>query len=511
MSWFSRCSWCGCSFNGGNCRHCTNDPEDSLIIRNEELSTILEKESEEFINSSVEDFVLIPNEVLEEIKSKASYDSNLDKPTLLVMPFFYSNEDDCFDPGGDVDEINAFDIPSNFEDGYYDSEGDVLYLESLLSDDTTPNLPPEMFLDRDPRNLNERIFKSLLSRNIPNLERKLNKETLHEKDSNSDLRVIKVPFDQFIHSKVLEPSNYNSYDLETRQDFKAYTNMEAQTFKDVIIQSMDSIEQCIIERARHKQELHNSGIVSDKGNDQSLENHNNTSGNEKNMSRNECNDKITFGDDTDVRPSYDTEPMAEVRYTAEYNVFAIESQHSKQPKYINDTRVMEKDESNVIPYLSNMCDNDNQTDQNAKACEDERVALANLIANLKLNIDENKQIQMQLEKSNESLTHELKEYKSTLKETNRTLGESNRTRDRYLVTLHDKEVELAKYKTFKDRTIKNDTLKRKLKETQAVLAQKEHDLKEGLKLKAYEISVVKEKHDELVKHSLLTKSRYEVL
>nr|GEY04691.1 hypothetical protein [Tanacetum cinerariifolium] len=49
---------------------------------------------------------------------------------------------------GDVDKINAFDIPSDFEDSYYDSEGDVLYLESLLSDDTTPNLPPESLFSR---------------------------------------------------------------------------------------------------------------------------------------------------------------------------------------------------------------------------------------------------------------------------------------------------------------------------------------------------------------------------
>ncbi|GJY15741.1 hypothetical protein Tco_0386163 [Tanacetum coccineum] len=105
----------------------------------------------------------------------------------------------------------------------------------------------------------------------------------------------------------------------------------------------------------------------------------------------------------------------------------------------------------------------------------------------------------------------MKECKSTLEETNSTLGESNRTRDRYFVALHDKEIELAKYKTFKDHTIENDTLERKLKETQEALAQKEHDIKEGLKLKAYEISVVKEKHDELVKQSLLTKSHYEGL
>nr|GEW30248.1 hypothetical protein [Tanacetum cinerariifolium] len=51
------------------------------------------------------------------------------------------------------------------------------------------------------------------------------------------------------------------------------------------------------------------------------------------------------------------------------------------------------------------------TDQNA---EDERVALATLISNLKLDIDENKKIQNQLKKVNASLAHELKECKSIL-------------------------------------------------------------------------------------------------
>ncbi|GKD06522.1 hypothetical protein Tco_1181496 [Tanacetum coccineum] len=49
-----------------------------------------------------------------------------------------------------------------------------------------------------------------------------------------------------------------------------------------------------------------SRIVSDKGNDQGLENLSNTSGNESIRSRNECNDKSTSRDDMDVRPSYDT-------------------------------------------------------------------------------------------------------------------------------------------------------------------------------------------------------------
>ncbi|GKE14775.1 hypothetical protein Tco_1422352, partial [Tanacetum coccineum] len=45
------------------------------------------------------------NEVIEDIESKASYDSNLDEPALLVTPLSAFNKDECFDPGGDVDEI----------------------------------------------------------------------------------------------------------------------------------------------------------------------------------------------------------------------------------------------------------------------------------------------------------------------------------------------------------------------------------------------------------------------
>ncbi|GJR77442.1 hypothetical protein Tco_0089807 [Tanacetum coccineum] len=46
-------------------------------------------------------------------------------------------------------------IPPDFEDDYYDSEGDTIYLKSLLINDTIPNLPPEVFFDHDPKSLND--------------------------------------------------------------------------------------------------------------------------------------------------------------------------------------------------------------------------------------------------------------------------------------------------------------------------------------------------------------------
>ncbi|GJY02344.1 hypothetical protein Tco_0360496 [Tanacetum coccineum] len=53
-------------------------------------------------------------------------------------------------------------------------------------------------------------------------------------------------------------------------------------------------------------------------------------------------------DDADIRPIYDEEPMAEVKTTAEINVFATRQQHTEQPEFNNEGEV----------------------DQNAKQCHD---------------------------------------------------------------------------------------------------------------------------------------------
>ncbi|GKC77862.1 reverse transcriptase domain-containing protein, partial [Tanacetum coccineum] len=129
---------------------------------------------------------------------------------------------------------------------------------------------------------------------------------------------------------------------------------------------------------------------------------------------------------------------------------------------------------------------------------EKRAALANLIANLTLDTEENKNILKKLKKATASLTQELKECKSNLEE-------SNTTRDSCLIALHSKQTELETYKTLNDRTVDYDKLERKLNETLGLLSQKEIDIKGGLKLKAYEISVVKEKHDELAKQGFFNK------
>ncbi|GJW72480.1 hypothetical protein Tco_0129397 [Tanacetum coccineum] len=202
-------------------------------------------------------------------------------------------------------------------------------------------------------------------------------------------------------------------------------------------------------------------------------------------------------------------PLEQVQNHDENDVFANVRRHSEQPESINDTYVLEKDDSNVIPDSSNICTNDNQVDQNATECVDERAALANLIANLTLDNEENKTFLKQLKKANASLTQELKECKTNLDESSRALGEATSSRDSSLIALQTKQTELEKYTALNDLTSEYKILQTKLNDTLGLLALKDIDIKEGLKTKTYEISVVNQKHDELVKKSLLTRSQFE--
>ncbi|GJR92604.1 hypothetical protein Tco_0264778 [Tanacetum coccineum] len=145
---------------------------------------------DEYISSDVNH---IFDEVLENIESKDSYVFNLNEPALLVTPLSDFNEDKCFDPGGKINEIDAFldmDISTDIENGYHDSDGDIIYLESLLINDTIPNLPPEAFLDHDPKNL-------------------------RDEPDNEDLKSMVKVFDPGIHEENISPT-YVSLPFEDR-------------------------------------------------------------------------------------------------------------------------------------------------------------------------------------------------------------------------------------------------------------------------------------------------------
>nr|GFA69492.1 hypothetical protein [Tanacetum cinerariifolium] len=97
----------------------------------------------------------------------------------------------------------------------------------------------------------------------------------------------------------------------------------------------------------------------------------------------------------------------------------LEAHYSYMAKIqeVPNADTVETDDSNVTHDSPDMCEDDIQNKQNDVESDDERVVLANLISNLKLDVDENKKIHKQLKKENTSLAQELKEYKAILAET----------------------------------------------------------------------------------------------
>ncbi|GJY16920.1 reverse transcriptase domain-containing protein [Tanacetum coccineum] len=100
-------------------------------------------------------------EMVEDVENENSNVSDSDEPVLLNTPL--SDKVESFAPEDEIDEIDAFlamEVSSNFEEGYFDSEGDVTFLENLLSDDTTHNLAPKVISDHEP---NESIHNTSIT------------------------------------------------------------------------------------------------------------------------------------------------------------------------------------------------------------------------------------------------------------------------------------------------------------------------------------------------------------
>ncbi|GKA28407.1 reverse transcriptase domain-containing protein [Tanacetum coccineum] len=71
-----------------------------------------------------------------------------DEPVLLNTPL--SDKVALEDNNDEIDAFLAMEVSSNFEEGYFDSEGDITFLDNLLSDDASHNLASEVIFDHEP-------------------------------------------------------------------------------------------------------------------------------------------------------------------------------------------------------------------------------------------------------------------------------------------------------------------------------------------------------------------------
>ncbi|GJS25475.1 hypothetical protein Tco_0454107 [Tanacetum coccineum] len=86
------------------------------------------------------------DEMEEDVEIKNS--NVFDEPVLLNTPL--SDKVAQEDNNDEIDAFLAMEVSSNFEEGYFDSEGDVTFLDNLLSDDASHNLASEVISDHEP-------------------------------------------------------------------------------------------------------------------------------------------------------------------------------------------------------------------------------------------------------------------------------------------------------------------------------------------------------------------------
>nr|GEV54579.1 retrovirus-related Pol polyprotein from transposon TNT 1-94 [Tanacetum cinerariifolium] len=134
-----------------------------------------------------------------------------------------------------------------------------------------------------------------------------------------------------------------------------------------------------------------------------------------------------YPDAADSGPIFDAEPLQKVSNDDHYNVFAMESVHLEQSKYVRDTYPIEEYAQNVIIDSLYMSNNRVKIDQNDDDNDlaKERELLASLIQKLKCEIDESKKRNKFLETSNKVLVEHLKGKIKDFKNKNKSLESSN--------------------------------------------------------------------------------------
>nr|GEX22945.1 Gag-Pol polyprotein [Tanacetum cinerariifolium] len=162
----------------------------------------------------------------------------------------------------------------------------------------------------------------------------------------------------------------DEYVAMTRSYFIQYTGQTIPEFRDTLIQHLESVKKLIDERVHLKREYNSwvnerqmqtteEKVDTSKALDASSVDtkSSRTESKEHDTSSRSGND--AHDDVTDIRPIYDEEPMAEVQTTAEIDVFAIGQQHTEQPKFNNEGKVVQdvKESHDTCPLPAILTDN----------------------------------------------------------------------------------------------------------------------------------------------------------
>ncbi|GJZ36141.1 hypothetical protein Tco_0581958 [Tanacetum coccineum] len=220
----------------------TIEPANTLLMGDEDSSTTPASKTDEFIKSSTNDLVPIPREF--EVTSGNNLECGMpidtpSSPYLVVLRDEKINlilRDDLdtlltgdreidFNPCRDIEELErllandhvpvlrVFDEPlGNSDLMYYDSEGDVLYFEQLLNEDTSSDLSPALL----PRESSLLVPSPLASKqfSLRNVERFDPFFSLTQ--SSGKTRLMKTPSFSFHYMALPRPAAYSPKEVMYR-------------------------------------------------------------------------------------------------------------------------------------------------------------------------------------------------------------------------------------------------------------------------------------------------------
>jgi hypothetical protein len=257
------------------------------------------------------------------------------------------------------------------------------------------------------------IFTNTMVYKVNQLEMQLATEEFHENESKAAFRVLKEQFQHFI--------NYDCEDVS--QYFLEFTRIEAQIFKDILLQHLDALEKSISERVLHKEEYDKSvykkklQIHEEQVHKVDVLEANLVVVESNGTESDEQDDNSRLGNDTDavcaeIRPFFDSEPnfdreqMVKVQSIVDHIMPANEKQQSEQPNFSNEGEV----DQNVVQCLVKNSESESLpdnliTETSNQTLESENILLKKTIAQFHKDFSklEAHCISLELKLQNESL------------------------------------------------------------------------------------------------------------
>ncbi|GJT22527.1 hypothetical protein Tco_0892464 [Tanacetum coccineum] len=408
----------------------------------------------------------------------------------ILSGFVYTDE--CFAPEDNNDEIDNFlamEVSSNLEEGYFDSEGDIAFLDNLLSDDDSHNLASKVTSDHEPEQnessitfsprsdplhhefagepltlpaRNDREFEEYLSLMTVLYEISTSQGNIHQNSVIESLPISPIPVEDSEPTQeeidiLLIPDNLippGVEDADSEDEVNESPNLDHQDDPSIPRPPPEppDIKKCF------KLEAGILIIKEFKGDSKS---HDFMTGILPTLPTLVSNlifisSFISFeNEDTIFDPGIVTflEPVAFSKKVSRSKLgVSIGIGWLLRLQGFLELRVgISWKQSNGLSKIVSLLQSIGSEPKRGfhalvhigkrPECDDESVALANLIANLKLNVDENKKIQKQLKKANASLTQELKEWQNanaTLEENYKPWGVDS---IRIVFRLHSKQTE----------------------------------------------------------------------